>query len=82
MTRLLGLPHLAALLFAISDGGFLEEDIAEAINPWWSRTHAAQIGKSLAELLTSLRDPNRHQGRAEASLSIDEMIAKGEQILS
>lgn len=76
-----GLRDLAALLFTVSDDGFVEELLVEAISPWWSRAHAAQIGESLADLLVDLNKPSCYEERGNSPLLIDEMIAKGEQML-
>lgn len=76
-----GLRILAGLLFTVSIEDFSEELLVEALVPWWSRTHAERIAASLVELLADLDDESRKQRQANSSVSIDEMIQHGEQLL-
>ncbi len=76
-----GLRILARLLFTISTEDFSEELLVEALVPWWSRAHAERISTSLVELLADLDDESRKQRQANSSVSIEEMIQHGEQLL-
>ena len=77
-----GLRNLAGLLFTVSADDFSEERLVEVLVPFWSRTHAERIAKSLVELLADIDDENRKQRQANSPpLSIDRMIQQGEQFL-
>lgn len=76
-----GLRILARMLFIVSTEDFSKELLVEALVPWWSRAHAERIATSLVELLAGLDDESRKQRQANSSMSIDEMIQQGEQLL-
>lgn len=76
-----GLRSLARLLFTLSSEDCLEDRLVEILITWWSRPHAECIANTFIELLADLDDENRKQRQANSTVSIDEMIRQGEQLL-
>ncbi|OHX20684.1 hypothetical protein BI344_14775 [Chromobacterium sphagni] len=76
-----GLRRLAELLFTLAADEFSEGVLIDALVPYWNQAHAERIAKSLAELLAHIDDEGRKQRQANSSMSIDEMIWYGEQLL-
>lgn len=76
-----GLRNLTSLLFTVSNEEFSEDLLIKALVPWWNRTHAEQIAKSLVDLLAELGNESRKQRQANSHTTIDEMIRQGEQLL-
>lgn len=74
-----GLRNLAKLLFVSSSDGLDLRRISDAISVWWSSQHSTRIGEVLADLFCCINDKDRKDRQLGSPITIDEMIARGEQ---
>lgn len=74
-----GLRNLAKLLFVSSSDGLDLRRISDAISVWWPSQHSTRIGEVLANLFSCINDKDRKDRQLGSPITIDEMIARGEQ---
>lgn len=74
-----GLRNLARLLFICSSNGLDLRRISDAISVWWPSQHSIRIGEALADLFSCINDKDRKDRQLGSQITIDEMIARGEQ---
>lgn len=74
-----GLRNLARLLFVSSSDGLDLRGISDAISIWWSSQHSIRIREALADLFSCINDKDRKDRQLGSPITIDEMIARGEQ---